>query len=417
MNIFLRIHYLLNYSQPSCIISFMKYLLSFLLLTIAQNTPLKPFQINLNSLPPSQLNASEEALAKATHRCHLFNNLGEHSESLRKEVIPRIEEELEQLLSRQQKVNGDFFYVAESIDYGDLFHAHIRDPLSLIPYSENGGLHPQFKDSNLYHLQYHSYEFRDYTHLKWLNELLLIENAELKIWLDDLQDYQREVSSRDDFDTSRLGLPLESHLEALTEDQKILFTTLWHNSLGGQSPGLNHLSQRLSSLDPKDYNNHVSIFNYRSVVSTNDQFYVIRPLNLHDFEQSSTVYFEERSDSPEIEKIIEKAKRKGLTHIINVDARAYSDAAFDQITDKNLQRELSQEIFAAAQKTTAQNPLYMFGHVFDGEYSQNGHVLITWSDKYVFSIRYFIPCGEDQLNLWKTITTGHPDLPTPQTPF
>ncbi len=365
----------------------------------------KSFEINTNNLFHAQLNKEQQTLAKTSQRCHIKQNLREHSALVQKNIIPRIEQELKQLLSLQQTKDGKIFYVAESIDYGDLFHAHVRDPLYNIPYSEELGLNHQFKDSREYHIQYHSFEYRDFTHLKWINELKLIHNSDLNVWLNELETYIREANSQTSGEYSNSNNAAQSRLKALSPEQKILYSLLWHQKLGSQSPGQNRLSQRLSSLDPLNNKTQLDMFSYRSVVSTDDEFMIIKPLNLPDFEQNATIYFEERIDSPEVDQIIKKAQKNGLDHLINVSSRYYSDLSFGPIKNKALHQKFSQEIFLASQKTTEKNKLYMFGHAFKDDSDQNQHLLITWSDKYLFSVRYFIPCEDTDLEVWKKITS------------
>lgn len=362
----------------------------------------KPVEILRGRLPESVLSEDADERARASQACHLQDHLAEHVDYIHREVFPRIERELDQLLRPQTDAQGQRYFIAESVDYGDLFHSHIRNPLSVIATGASQ-LDPQFRNSELYHLQYHSYEYLEYLQINWLRQLQRIENSELQTWLSARQDYiEAAEANQGDWSGGRAAnLP---ELDPLTEEQRTRFARLWHSSLGSESPGLRQLNEKLKYLDPKDYRLSSHLLDYRSVVSTNEKFLIIDPLNFDDYWQPATVYFEELEDSPEVRAVVERASMAGLNQIINTHSRYFRRQLFPADTNWELHTSLMNELIQAARITTARDPLYMFGHALESSVDVSSHVTFGWSERYLFSVRYFLPCDEEERNLADTLT-------------
>lgn len=371
--------------------------------SVIAGAELKSVFIESGDLPKSILDKSSDALAKASHACHIQKHLGAHADYVRQNVFPRVQEELKQVLGPQKSSDGSIYYMGETVDYGDLFHAHVRDPLSLIQYNSEK-LDSQFTDNTQYHLQYHTYEYIDYLILNWSTQLKEVDNVELQAWLEKRQEYVDFVAANQEAWSSGVSVKDETGLVALTEEQRSAFAQAWDLHLGDKSPGFRQLEMKVRYVDPKDFKSKIDILSYRSIVSKNDEFRIIRPLNINDHLQSATVYFEEIEDSPLVKAVIDEAKQKGFQYLVNSKSQYFSKAAFPNETRFDEQQALLDKIYEAAQKTTEDNPLYMFGHAFEGKYDQSSHVLLSWSDKYLFSIRYFIPCGDKEKALAETIS-------------
>lgn len=379
------------------------FIIGTLVLVCSSIVEAKPIVVSRGRVPEAILDRDTEKLAKASQACHLQKHLGAHTSYVQKQVFPRIERELKQILAPQQGANGETFYISESVDYGDLFHAHIRDPLSLIP-AASASLNPQFSDSREYHLQYHSYEYMEYMQINWLRQLQGIDHPDLQSWLKARQEYiEAQNSAGGQFGNYGSGR-VETGLKILTDEQRNAFGRLWHDHLGPKSPGFSLLIEKLRYLDPKDLKLGSTLLAHRSVVSTDEKFIVIDPLNLKDHWQPATVYFEELKDAPAVQAVIERAKALGLKRIINVKSKYFLREAFPKETSLDLHAQMMKELAEAAQKTTAQDPLYMFGHAFEGPVDIDGHVVVGWSEKYLFSIRYFLPCNEKEQALADSVT-------------
>jgi hypothetical protein len=390
-------------------------LLSIVLVSFFAASAEKPVVIKNGSVPESILSKEEVKLSEATMYCHLQKHIAEHTSYIQENVFSRIERELEALLKPQKDKDGNIFYITEKVSYGDLFHAHIRSPLTVLKYGSKT-LDKQFKDNQSYHLQYHSYEYIDYLIIDWVKELEKIDNQELQKWLKTRNAYVDEMDKMS-FNSFNGNTPEpKTKLNVLSEEQRAFYTALWDQALGKDSPSIAQLGQKIRFIDPKDYNRSVDILSYRSVVSTLNQFTVIRPLNLKDYTQPATVYFEELSDSPLVKAVIEKAKGYGMTSIINRESKYFNPASFTGKINWDLNDKLMEELVIAAKATTAKNPSYMFGHAYESVVDRSSHVVIGWSDKYLFSIRYFIPCDEKEKALAlpqdKNIQWDIPELTT-----
>lgn len=336
------------------------------------------------------LTAGEEKRASISQACHLRDNIYAHTSYVRENVFPRIEEELKTITAPQVNDNGETYYMAENISYGDLWHAHIRYPLYII--EPQNDLDPIFGDDTQYHLQYHSYEYLPYLKDEWITQLRQIDSPALQDWLDARETYEENVQS---YSGSMGYMPssVRNNLNPLNDEEREGFAALWHKYLSEDSPGFNILDSKMKILDPRTPDTG-SLLAYRSIASTNEVLRIIGPLNYDDYGQPTTVDFEDRADSPAVNGVIARAEAAGLDYIIHTDSEYTAPELFPPETDWALHEELSTAFIEAARATTAKNPHYMFGHAFEDDLAGDKHSVIGWSDNMVFGIRHYLPCQD-----------------------
>lgn len=342
-------------------------------------------------------------MAKLTINCNIEANINEHIQYVRTQIFPRVSREIQQLLKPQKDIHGNFLQAAESIDAGGLFHTHIRTPLALIAQPTKRGLHPLFSDSQVYHLQYHSFERFDTFLSRWLQELKNIEHPELQIWLSERKKTLTEYNKhRDSFGYNGEG-PTASELRkkwpALTDKVRQKYVALWYHSLYGDTQVdfelsqwlKQRLNQKLKMLEPFVTFYAQTITAHRSIVSTNERFITIEPLNIEGFLQPATVYFEERSDSPEVEGVIKQAESLGYQYILNHFDGNFPKESFHKNTNWDQHTLLAGKLRSAA--TQSNNPFYKYKEALAKDYSFKAHYFFSWDKQFIYSINYFIPCN------------------------
>lgn len=349
-----------------------------------------------------------EDIAKASMYCHLLNHLGDYSNYIKDNILPRLSHELPHLLQPKWSSDGTLVQVAEAIDYSDLFHVHVRVPLTLIS-KDQKSLNQIFLNSKMYHLQYHSFESpADYTK-KWREELAFVGNSDLQAWLRQLNKYLEELNQSQDSYGYGISSQLQiSSPEELSDHQLEKFSQAWLDYLLSQkmitdfTPWYKaRLREKLRVLDPKQTIANNQITAHRSVVSTNNRFIVIKPINLDDYIQPANIYFEERDYSPEIDQVISEAEAHGLTHLINDQDNDLSHASFPSDTDWALHNRLVTKLKNAVFNSVDQ--YHTFKHALESKVSARNHYVFSWNKNYLFSIRYSLHCKPELAALSKTI--------------
>lgn len=329
-------------------------------------------------------------VSKRELHCHLKKNLFSHFDHVRMIVLPRVSKELQQILTPHQDVDGNWLLFSEGINYGDLFHSHIRVPLTLVS-DGRPGLDSVFTDTSLYHLQYHSFEYHGHFTKAWKRELAQIDDEEINVWLESIAKRDQELKAFPDY-TMVDGILTE--LKPSSEEQRKRWANLWFDrfkqkrswTIDLKQWHMERLLEKLRIIDPEIFVSHLSITENRSIVSTNERFTVIKPINIDGYNQPANVYFEERSDNREIEAIINRAQSQGLSHIINSSSPHFDASSFPLDTDWELHTQLSKEIRAAA--LASSDDLYAYKHHFGGDYTFENHYMMAWDETYFFSVRY-----------------------------
>ncbi len=354
----------------------------------------------------SDVDKKTENLATLTMDCNIQANLNEHIQYARTRILPRVSQEVQQLLKPQKDIHGNFLQPAESIDAGGLFHTHIRTPLALIAQPTERGLHPIFSDSQAYHLQYHSFERFDFFKSRWLQELGNIQDPELQNWLSErektLTEYKKHESVFD-YSSNSVAFQLREKWSAFTDEVRQKYVTLWYQHLYGNTPVDPELSQwlkqrldqKLRMLEPFEHFYAQTITIHRSIVSTDERFITIRPLNIEGFSQQATVYFEERSDSPEVENVIKQAESLGYQYILNHFKGNFPKESFPEDTNWDQHSQLARNLRSAALQSN--DPLYKYREDLEGDYSFGQHYFFAWDEQFIYSVNYFIRCNTSDL--------------------
>jgi hypothetical protein len=330
--------------------------------------------------------------------CHIQRYLGDYSEAMIREVLPRITSELKTLLKPQTYANGDIFQVAESIDGGDLFHSHIRVPL-IVP-DDSKGLDSRLTASSVYHLQYHSFETADLFLQNWIDDLGKIQDKDLQDWLN----LQKDLLAPQPSGGSGPGpgselAPLPPKPAPLSDIQRDRFATLWLQS-ASKNQTLSapqtawfkaRLVEKLKFIDQGDRSYPRVTTASRSVVSTDDAYTVIFPLALDGYIQPATVYFSKRSENPEIDRLVrDELSKSGLKYVVNVESEYYKQTNFRKL-DYDLNKKLAERIYQVARGPSTR-PRETFHNRLVDQFDFEHNVVFAWNDEYLFAFRYFIPC-------------------------
>lgn len=367
-------------------------LLSFTCLRV-QNLMAKPFR-HLQVLSPGGY-SEDRTLSKAID-CHITENLDEHTHFIRTKLFPRVSLELEQLLTPQISRSGQIIQVAETIDNGDLFHVHLRTPILNLPNNKKSGLMPEFTSQQSQHLQYHSFERTDLMSSMWLSQLESINNPLISNWVQRVEEYRKKKKPDPAFGGNYEKEPFTS----LSEMQRLYFVNAWYAHQFSTTAKTYtswvklRLKEKIRILDPGDFfHDYKSLYRDRSLVSTEDLFSIIDPLNINGYVQPATIYFEERSDSLGVDHVLKRAESFGLSYIINSSGKTFRKNSFPKDTPWKLHQQLADELRRAANK---ENFLYVFKDVLsiNSDYSFGQHFIFGWDDKYLFSIKYFLQCPE-----------------------
>ena len=351
---------------------------------------------------PFAIDRKTEVLAKLTMDCNIQANLGEHIQHIIAHVLPRVSREIQQLLKPQKDIHGNFLQMAESIDAGGLFHTHIRTPLTVIAQPAERGLHPLFSDSQAYHLQYHSFERFDLFKSRWLQELESTQDPELQNWISErekiLTEYNRKESAFSYGQNSTL-FEIIKRWPVITDEVRQKYVTLWYQSLYGNTqmdPELDQwvrqrLDQKLRMLEPFERFYEQKITVHRSIVSTDERFIIIRPLNIDGFSQQATVYFEERSDNSEVENVIRRAESLGYGYILNHFDGNFPKESFPKNIHWDQHAQLAKNLRSAALQSD--DPLYNYKRALADDYSFEKHYFFSWDEQFIYSVNYFIRCN------------------------
>ena len=137
------------------------------------------FEINNEPIPAIELSKSDEQTRKQKIFCHIDTHIFDHFDFVKAYAIPRISKELSFLLQPQTTIDDRKIQVAEDIDRGDLFHAHIRTPLIDFNPGDSLGLNTELIQPDNIHLQYHAYETESFQVQKWVGQLRSIQHLSL----------------------------------------------------------------------------------------------------------------------------------------------------------------------------------------------------------------------------------------------
>jgi hypothetical protein len=365
-------------------------ILIFLLLS--QPTFAKPF---LHVVEPNENYVKNEAIEKEKENrlnCHIQKNLGEYSTQLLKSLIPRLTQELSLLTTLQKDATGNYILVGESIDYGDLFHSHVRAPL--LDGLSTSGLDPRLIDSSYFHLQYHSFETTDLYRQTWIEQLSQIPDAELQSWL--LVQIKSigsaPVGSSSPFDTPAQKV----YPDRLSVDQRLRFAKLWleqsKQTRTAEERGwlLERYIEKLRYIDQGDRSYPSHLTSNRSVASSDDAFTIIRPLAIEGYRQAATFYFSRRSENPEVDRVIRELESEHVSILFNPKSLYFMPEFFPANVDWEKQEQQVNRLRSAA--LAAKNPRATFKNALLDDYDFERHVAFSWNSEYLFSLRYFIPC-------------------------
>lgn len=320
--------------------------------------------------------------------CHLMANFEAYEDYIAAAIHPRLAAEIPQLLRAHQRDDGTPFHIAEAVDHGDLFHAHIMLPY--ITPQAAPGLDPAFTDTRHYYLHYHTLEYSGEYRAKWRTELAALHEPAIDEWLrrlDAVVDARRAYVA--DFNNTQKENPALRAAEqaardaaALSGAQRAAFAALWHDR---GDTGLEEwqLLKRLVDLDTETPPAANDITDYRSVASTDAAFTIIEPLHVGTHHGPVQIVFDERGDNPAIAAVIARAQSAGLDTLYNPAARNLRAAHVHTPVD----RALNDELFAAFLAAAA-DPGDTFHAAFTGV-SGSSNYTVRWNDGYVFSHGYF----------------------------
>ena len=337
------------------------------------------FNVNVTS----ELSADEKREVSSLMSCQIEENFDSYEEHIVDYILPRVDQELSIMLRPHISIEGERVQVAEEIDSSDLFHVHVRMPspplrFHPIPFSA-------YLDSEVYHLQYHSFERSGMITEKWRQELSEIEDPLLSNWLLDveehlflesqLQDPGLYYGARTSFET-----PL---VAPLTEEQKDYFSKLWYDlenknirhSDDYKSWLLERLKTRLNFIDPETHAFNNLFSNSRSVVSTGRDYLILNQLSIPDHDQFANIYFEDRADMPEeFEELIQSLEADEKSTMVR--------------GEEEFSRAL--QIFNGIE-----DDYNVLKYAYSNAYSAQKHRLISWSKDHVFSVSFSLNCSDE----------------------
>lgn len=324
--------------------------------------------------------------------CNIQENLAQHAGYVMERIIPRLSKELPTLLTPQIDQNGQWLQVAESLDFSDLFHVHIRYPLSAIP-DAHAGLDERLMDSGSYHLQYHSFEKPEHFRAQWIQEMEKVDDERVQKWLA-LQKATLEANST----ISSMSYGVAKYPKALTEDERDRFVDLWYSQAVSTENrnsdfvdwAKSVLNEKIRYIDQGDRRFPSGVTKNRSVISSQDGLQVIQELNIENYIQPATVYFSERKMGSLIDGTIAKATAQGLNYLVNAaDQRVNINRFSNRVRWIENDAFMSEIRSAALDEEEANN---IFKNEFADDFNFEKHYIITWDDKYVYSIRYSLQC-------------------------
>ncbi len=272
----------------------------------------KPFVLWPNA------NIKADNAVKASQSCFLRQHLPKHIEFVLEKILPRIERESKVFLNQQ--VFGDkSFYVADELNYRDLYHAHLRYP----GIREMTSL-SDYYDSKNYHLQYHSFEHLDKMKLAWMQELdVLLTDPHHKEWVK--QRIQNALQTSSGEFASSVGGLTEKPLLILEDRELLQIAQRWHVSLGARSQGVQRLMLKLKTMNGlvSGVDAIYELMYFRSIASFDDVYGVINPgLDIIDHWQPLDLFFEAKSRQPKMAELIRAyKKRTGLNWVGNPTSR------------------------------------------------------------------------------------------------
>ena len=359
--------------------------LYIVLLTFVYASSLKAEVFRHVEVPEKTLSYKERAKIKEIMSCQIKENFQAYAEHIINQIIPRVSRELPVLLRPHISVEGKRVQVAEAIDAADLFHVHVRMPLAPLKY------HPLpfsvYLDPEIYHLQYHSYEWMGLVQDKWRSELSEIKNPMLQKWLADveehiyLQSLQRDPGLGDyDHGSLLFKSPIQ---ESLSEEQIDRFSSLWYEH---RNSGIRHsdeykewlidrLKMRLKYIDPKEIGFRESIRESRSLVSTINDYLILDGSNIPDHGQFANIYFEDRSDmTKKLNGLLKSIEDSGVKYLVK------GGAHFDEVVS-----------------AISENPddLNALKYAYSNDTHAALHRVIGWTDNHVFSVSFSLVCPDD----------------------
>ena len=322
--------------------------------------------------------------------CHLMANFGAYEDYIASTIHPRLSAELAQLTRPHAKPDGTRFYMAESIDHGDLFHAHI-----MLPYTAartGPGLNPAFTDTQSYYLQYHSFEYSHEFRPKWLAELRALNDPAIDTWLAARETaHEARLAFVSDFNNNQKENPaLKAAADQALRDtilstaQRTAFATLWHDNTPG-APETWQLEKRLNNLGAEQPQPADNIDAYRSIASTDDQFVIIDELHYGTHFNSVQIAFDDRAENPALAAVIARADSLGVDAIYNPDGRNLETAAIDPTVNWPLNNEL----YAAFTAAAAQGPKGNFFENLPRDMSRKNYLSFRWNGDYIFAHGYY----------------------------
>lgn len=359
---------------------------------LAMEPTAKPF-VMIEPTPAVQ--SSKKSDLRQSIDCNIQENLDEHAEYLVNTVIPRVGAELQTLTKPVQQPNGEWMQVADSIDFGDLFHVHVRVPLTNM-YTPQG-LSPIMKDSQRYHLQYHAWESGELFRQKWLNELAAMNNPQIRDWSIKQSEFLELWETGGSY-TGPIKYPASTDNETFAN----LVEIYYQESGKDQYPATMdpawvkaRLADRLTYLDRGRRNYPARLTQNRSVVSKDDKFEILgrNGGDLPGFEQPSNIYFDERTADSAVNNILKKAEALGFPFLVNRASPLVNDRLFGPDWDWATNDALVLELQVAA--SLAEDPFYTFKTIFGDVYGFQNHFILAWDNDYFYSVLYNIRCDQN----------------------
>lgn len=316
---------------------------------------------------------------KKSQSCFLQQHLPQHIDYVLAHVLPRIEREAQVLVQRQY-IDGKAFYVADGLNYRDLYHAHIRYPGTY----DIQEMSP-FLDSNIYHLQYHSFEHLDMMMLSWWRELeVLLAGTIYTSWVN--ENIEKATQPEQDHYGSGYYLSLPEGPAILPDSDLLSIAQLWHTHLGAQSQGAERLMLRLQMMNDIVGNNRAvrELMFFRSIASFDQAYGVINPgLDLSDYWQPLDIHFESVERNSKIAAEIHNFKsRTGLSWVGNPTSREGDNLGLSGAFREDAQATFDKIIEIAQDDPSPEN---VFKHTGDNPYFVT---LFALSGEMVFLLKY-----------------------------
>lgn len=257
---------------------------------------IKPFIFGITTSAPL------DKKIQKNQACLIKKNLSGHINNMIQFVLPRLQKE-SYLFLEKNSVKDESFFVAERLDFFDLYHSHWRI---------NGGVDVANFDELLapsfYHLQYHSGENPELLKKSWLLKIeSSVSTPEHKKWVQERLAATNKSGSSSTGGSGAMGGGGSPKPYLLADAELTKMARVWHESLGIKSPSEKNLLVRLKVLNDAyiGYDAVKELERFRSIASFNDQFVIVPKLKIEGYWQPVDFFYEKISSNTKIAEEIQ----------------------------------------------------------------------------------------------------------------